>query len=72
MHSVDNYVRFLRANVNFQREKTIALFAKSKGGGVVLHISKICSDGHEDDVKRFLHSRMIVCGYFIRLIRYSL
>ena len=27
-------------NVNFQREITIALFAKNKGGGVVLHISK--------------------------------
>ena len=40
---MDNCARFLAQNVNFQREITVALFAKNKrrgGGGAGLDISK--------------------------------
>ena len=57
---MDNCARFLSQNVNFQREITVALFAKNKrrggggaGGGVAYFKTEggeNCSDGDEDDV----------------------
>ena len=70
-------MRFLRAKCTFGDDITIALCAKNKGGGVVLHISKqygvkIAPMAIKRTFSHFYIAECFFDGHVMKLIHYSL